>query len=229
LSEVLHGRELQRQTLRLYGELMLRNDSLASKLVFTAGSGSSATGLAAAVSILGGTSLIVDPDAAVVRSVLRQGGVDFVVNTLDEALRVLKNEIRKHTPLSVVLVADVDASVQEMSERGVMPDVEVQIAAKYELASALETKTVLRLLRSSGIIEPSEPFSQWLVDSGWEERLLDVDTIAALRTLDVRLISMLGAEDSVRLRWLQRIAQYQRPSAETGRVMWLRSSEFEGI
>ncbi len=84
----MSGVDLQRQTLRLYGELMARRESWAGQLVFACGEEMSATGLPAAVSIAGGTSLILDPDARVVKSVFRQGGVDFVVNTLDEALRV---------------------------------------------------------------------------------------------------------------------------------------------
>ncbi len=90
---VLSGVDLQRQTLRLYGELIARRESWAGQLVFAYGEGVSATGLPAAVSIAGGTLLLLDPDTAAVKSVFRQGGVDFVVNTLDEALRVLKNEI----------------------------------------------------------------------------------------------------------------------------------------
>jgi urocanate hydratase len=110
-QELLSGSDLQRQTLRLYGELVARHESWAGKLVFACGEGASATGLPAAASIAGGTALLLDPDAAAVKAVFRQGGVDFVVNTLDEALRVLKNEIRKQRPLSVALKGDVQSAV----------------------------------------------------------------------------------------------------------------------
>jgi hypothetical protein len=223
LSEVLHGRDLQRQTLRLYGELLVRSGNLASKLVFSSGAGASASGLSAAVSILGGTSLIVDPDAATVKSVLRQGGVDFVVNTLDEAVRVLKNEIRKHTPLSVALVADVDASLQEMSERGVVADVEVQVGGAEEVL--VNSTALLRLRQRDGIVGLSDVLSRWLDEHGWIEQHMEVASIAALRTLDVRLIGMLSADDSARMQWLRRIPQYQRPSADTGRMLWLSADE----
>jgi hypothetical protein len=209
----------------LYGELLLRSGNLASKLVFSAGHGASATGLPAAVSILGGTSLIVDPDAAMVKSVLRQGGVDFVVNTLDEAVRVLKNEIRKHTPLSVVLVADMEAVAREMAERGIVPDLEVQIVGIEEVHDVVPSPSILRLFQNAGLVKPSEALVRWLDEHGWEERAVEVESIANLRTLDVRLIELLSGDDSARLQWLRRIPQYQRPSVDTGRILWLAPSE----
>src|ERR1700679_2461105 len=121
-QELLSGSDLQRQTLRLYGGLVARHESWAGKLVFACGEGASATGLPAAVSIAGGTALLLDPDAAAVKAVFRQGGVDFVVNTLDEALRVLKNEIRKQRPLSGALKGHGQSLLVEMAERGVLPD-----------------------------------------------------------------------------------------------------------
>jgi urocanate hydratase len=133
----LSGVDLQRQTLRLYGELVARRESWAGQLVFACGEGASATGLPAAVSIAGGTLLVLDPDAAALKSVFRQGGVDFVVNTLDEALRVLKNEIRKHRPLSVALEGAMAPAIAEIRERGVLPDLQVSIGAADDESAQL--------------------------------------------------------------------------------------------
>ena len=68
--------DLQRQTLRLYGELLARSDVWGGKLVFTCGDGASATGLPAAVSIAGGTTLVLDSDSATVKAVFRSGGIE---------------------------------------------------------------------------------------------------------------------------------------------------------
>ena len=46
---------------------------------------------------------------------------DFVVNSLDEALRTLKNEIRQRRPLAVALLADPDQVTDEAAERGLAP------------------------------------------------------------------------------------------------------------
>ncbi len=190
--------DLQRQTLRYYGELLARRESWAGQLVFTAGEGSSATGLPAAVSIAGGCTLVLDTDAAAVKSVFRQGGVDFVVNTLDEAVRVLKNEIRQHKPLSVALIAPLQATLDEMAERGLRPDLDCTSEPVDDLLTA------------------------WLAARNWSEATLPA---ASLRNLDAELLEALPSDDTVRRRWLQRIAHYQRPTAGAARLLWLTPEE----
>jgi urocanate hydratase len=213
----LSGSDLQRQTLRLYGELVVRRESWAGRLVFACGAGVSASGLPAAVSIAGGVSLVLDSDAAVVKSVFRQGGVDFVVNTLDEALRVVKNEIRKGRPLSVVLVSEVKAALAEMMERGVLPDLQVLMEGE---AAELGLER-LRLMRAGGILEQSELLEGWLVERSWSEVVLPAATTAELREMDARLLGMLP--DALRRAWVQRIGRYQRSGGM--RVVWLTEEE----
>src|ERR1700716_1083263 len=98
--------ELQQRTLRLYGELWCRRENWSRELVFAAFPGAASSGIAAAASLVGAVSLVVDPDAAMMKMHFRDGAFDFVVNTLDEALRAIKNEIRKGSPLSIGLVAE---------------------------------------------------------------------------------------------------------------------------
>ena len=237
---LLSGTNLQRQTLRLYGELVARRESWAGKLVLACGEGVSATGLPAAVSIAGGTTLLGDPDAAMVKAVFRRGCVDFVVNTLNEALRVLKNEIRKHRPLSVALVAELQPTLAEMVERGVLPDLQVSIdlpidAPSDEVSSEAQAGEIAELeqagmerlgLRSrEGIAAPSERLAGWLVERGWSEAVLEAATSSALREMDAQLLALLPATDALRRTWLQRIAHYQRPSAGGVRVVWLTAAE----
>ncbi len=190
--------DLQRQTLRHYGHLIARRESWAGQLVFTAGEGSSATGLPAAVSIAGGCTLALDPDAATVKSVFRQGGVDFVVNTLDEAVRVLKNEIRQHKPLSVALIAPLQPTLGEMTERGLQPDLDCTTPATDDL------------------------LTPWLAARNWSEVALPA---TSLRELDAHLLTLLPPDDNLRRRWLQRIAHYQRPTPNTPRLLWLTPAE----
>ncbi len=190
--------DLQRQTLRHYGNLIARRESWAGQLIFTAGEGSSATGLPAAVSIAGGCTLVLDPDAAAVKSVFRQGGVDFVVNTLDEAVRVLKNEIRQHKPLSVALIAPLQPTLDEIAERGLQPDLDLSSPPTDDL------------------------LTPWLAARSWSEVALPA---ASLRELDAQLLTLLPPNDTLRRRWLQRIAHYQRPTPNTPRLLWLTPAE----
>jgi hypothetical protein len=77
---------------------------------------------AAASRIAGGATLVVLADAVAARQLMRAGACDFVVTSLDEALRILKNEVRRAAPVSVCLVADAPAVLTECVERGLQPD-----------------------------------------------------------------------------------------------------------
>jgi hypothetical protein len=224
----LNGADLQRQTLRLYGELVARRESWAGQLVFACGDGVSATGLSAAVSIAGGTSLALDPNEPVVKSVFRHGGVDFVVNTLDETLRVLKNEIRKHRPLSVALVGEVQPALAEMKERGVLPDLQVSIGGADDEGAQLGIEW-LRLTSEDAVVVPSAQLDAWLVERGWSEVVLERATTAELRELDARLLALLPEGEAQRRMWVQRIAHYQRPAPAGARIVWLTEAERRAV
>ena len=114
--------DLQLQTLLLYKALVEAREDWGGKLVLSCGRNSALSGVPAAASIAGATTLAIDSDATAVKTAMRRGEIDFVVNTLDEALRTLKNEIRQHRPLSVGLIMDVGAALNEIVERGVQPD-----------------------------------------------------------------------------------------------------------
>jgi urocanate hydratase len=185
----------------------------------------SASGLPAAVSIAGGTSLILDPDPAAVKSVFRQGGVDFVVNTLDEALRILKNEIRKHRPVSVALPDAVQSAIAEMRERGVLPDLQVWFGEGTQREAELGSER-LQLANGDAVV-PSELLNRWLSERGWSEVVFERSTTAATRGLDARLVELL--QEGLRHNWVQRIAHYQRVVAGGARVVWLTDAEREKV
>ena len=219
----LSGVDLQRQTLRLYGELMARRESWPGHLVFAHGAGVSATGLPAAVSIAGGTSLVLDADAAAVKSVFRAGGVDFVVNTLDEALRILKNEIRKHRPVSVALEGAVQPALAEMRGRGVQPDLQVSVGETSE-TEQLGVEH-LWLEGEGAVVAPSACLEAWLQERGWYEVVLERASTAEMRALDARLLALLPDGDAQRRMWVQRIGHYQRAVYGGARVVWLTRVE----
>lgn len=78
--------------------------------------------LVRAANIAGAASLSAAPEAAMQRSAIRDGVVDFVVTSLDEALRILKNEVRKHNAVSVGVAASSEQLIREMRDRGVLPN-----------------------------------------------------------------------------------------------------------
>src|ERR1700739_1337419 len=78
---------------------------------------------AMAANVAGGASLGIEPDGGRAKQALRAGVCDFVVNTLDEALRILKNEVRQHRAASVVVTGETGSTVAEIVARGVQPDI----------------------------------------------------------------------------------------------------------
>ena len=197
------------------------------RLVLSCGEGCAASGVPAAVGVAGGATLAVDGDAAEVKAAMRRGEVDFVVNTLDEALRALKNEVRVRRPLSVGLIADVDAVLREMVERGVQPDL-LLIGAKQN-AQAIEQNESIRALQAAGMElrsmvdadgEGLGRHRMMLKRTGCYEAYLSAANAAELRALDERVLAILPPGDLVRRRWVQRVAEYLR-DARSGRWVWL--------
>lgn len=78
--------------------------------------------LVRAANIAGAASLSVTADPDIQRKAIREGVVDFLVTSLNEALRILKNEIRKRQTVSVCVSNPAAQIEAEMRERGVLPD-----------------------------------------------------------------------------------------------------------
>lgn len=76
---------------------------------------------ATAANVAGAATLAASADLAVLRKSQREGAIDFLVNSLDEALRILKNEIRKGQPVAVATSKSPADIEQEMLDRGVLP------------------------------------------------------------------------------------------------------------
>ncbi len=95
--------------------------------------------LAVAANIAGAATLTASGDPAAQKQAIREGIVDFAVNRLDEALRILKNQLRKKEPVAVCVAAEPGAVEAEMRERGVKPDL---IAARRSSDSKIETAFV---------------------------------------------------------------------------------------
>ena len=75
-----------------------------------------------AATMAGASFLGIDVDAERIKKRLKTGYCDFMVNSLDEALRILKNAVRKKEAVSVGLVGNCADIIPELAARGVMPD-----------------------------------------------------------------------------------------------------------
>lgn len=99
--------------------------------------------LVIAANIAGAATLVATADPQAQKQAIREGVVDFLVTSLDEALRILKNEIRKRDRVAVC-VALVPAAIEsEMGERGVQPDlVGTELLGSDDLAASGPTAAV---------------------------------------------------------------------------------------
>src|ERR1700733_16185095 len=97
-SETVIADNPQTRTLRIFTVLTCLRPDWAGDLTPSCGLTDSGADLALAANIAGAVCLSIDRSTEACRAAMRSGAVDFLVNTVDEALRVLKNEIRKHKP-----------------------------------------------------------------------------------------------------------------------------------
>ncbi len=111
----------QSHTLQLFTLLTTLRPHWPGSLILSCGLSPAGSDLALAANIAGAACLSIDQSPETCRAALRYGLVDFVVNTLDEALRALKNEIRKGHPLSVALQGHPATVLAEALDRGVLP------------------------------------------------------------------------------------------------------------
>jgi hypothetical protein len=100
--------------------------SLGGRLLYAGQLDAQARALLVAANIAGAASLAVSADAAAGKQAVRDGVVNFLVTSLDEALRILKNEIRKRSSVAVCVALEPHSSeddfARQLLERGVLPD-----------------------------------------------------------------------------------------------------------
>jgi urocanate hydratase len=97
--------------------------TLAGKLVVSGGMGGMGGAQPLAATMNGGAFLGIDVDPERIKRRVKTGYCDVMVTSLDEALRILKNAVRKGEATSVGLVGNCADLIPELAKRGVVPDV----------------------------------------------------------------------------------------------------------
>lgn len=166
---------------------------------------------AVASNIAGAVSLGIDADANRAKLALRQGLCDFMVNSLDEALRILKNEIRKKQPVAVALVGDPVPVEAEMLERGVQPDL-VACGGRQERAFVAHGAKVL----PAATAVTSSLVVTWSVSENAAMWLPRVDVIA---------IDALENPSDPRARWIRLAPRYLQKSLSRERYVRMQTQE----
>jgi Urocanase Rossmann-like domain len=244
----LNPDQAQSRILRTFTTLHQLRSTWGGSLTLSLGLNPSGAALSIAANIAGAVSLAIDDNLTHLHEVVRIGACDFVVNSLDEAIRAMKNEVRKRAPLSVALQADPFLTLKEILDRGLSPQLFSTFLPPSDLTPQ-QTSTFLLAVHqfqsqgaslvdfSSGESTPQPaPFTPsdtllipLLAERHWTLHSFPFDTPAGLRTFDSHALSVLSPQETLRRRWLEaapRILQRERPPQRT---LWLAPSEAEAL
>ncbi len=163
--------------------------------------------LVVAANIAGAATLVASAARATQKQAIREAVADFLVTSLDEALRILKNQLRKRETVSVCVAMAPAAMEREMNERGVEPDLlrrDVPIAPLHEA-----------LIDQEGGYDGTDLTSIpalviWRVDSAHRKDLAVLDAIA---------LECLHADDWPARRWLRLAPRYLGRMAQDLRLL----------
>lgn len=95
---------------------------LSGKLIVSGGMGSLGRAQPLAATMNGAAFLGIEADEGKITRSIRAGYCDYCVNSLDEALRILKVAVRKKQAVSVGLAGNCAEVIPELARRGVLPD-----------------------------------------------------------------------------------------------------------
>jgi hypothetical protein len=191
---------------------------LGGKLVYAGELADSGKGrnLVYAANIAGAASLAASANVDAQRQSMRDGVVDFLVTSLEEALRILKNEIRKRQPVSVAVGVDPATLVAQMLERGVLPDLLLQ-----EDSHVLSQPFVAQGARRIAVLpDHDREFVIWTLASETAR-----DFMQWLPRLDSCVAEILPTDDLLRRRWLRLAPRYLGRMAQRRRVIRLSEAE----
>lgn len=176
--------------------------TLAGRMVLSAGFGLPGSEWALATTIAGGVFLGIDPGPLALKAAVQSGACDFMVTTLDEALRVMKNELRKHTPLAAGLLGATLETLQAMVERGVQPDLIVDAISPGTTGESC--RPALRPFEQRGAAILAE--AALTPDRAAAETVWTAANRQDLRRMDRIALDLLPEEDRIRRRWLEQAA-----------------------
>lgn len=227
--------DTQERILRTFTVLHSLREDWGGALIIACGLSPQGAALALASNIAGAVCLSIENDPAKVKDALRSGSCDFIVNTLDEALRAMKNEVRKHLPVSVGLQGNPTQVLQELLERGVAPELFTDLTGNishHEAAHAFKSSGALIVrfdsthpISDEESLDANSILNTFIHDRQWLLHSFPLDTTTALREFDAQALTLLPEDDLLRRRWLQaapKILQRERP---IHRALWVTEPE----
>ena len=178
--------------------------SLGGQLLYVGELDESGRAFATAGNIAGAATLACSAELFALRQAQREGTVDFLVNSLDEALRILKNEIRKREPVAVAVSFAPKVIEAEMMDRGVLPNL---LPAKSD-ATMPSSAIATFLTQGAKQISASSPAAQRVLIWG-----APADYAQNLAAFESMLAGHLAPTDRLNRRWLRLSPRYLGPDA----------------
>jgi urocanate hydratase len=181
--------------------------ALGGRLFYAAELDEEGRALLVASNIAGAATLAASADLAAQKQALREGVADFVVTNLDEALRILKNQLRKSETVAVCIAQSPSEVEREMSQRGVAPDLlrsELSIPPSHDaVGNNVSEETELDLGKIPALVT-------WRVDSGLPKDLALLDEIA---------LACIDPDEWESRRWLRLSPRYLGRLAQNLRLL----------
>jgi urocanate hydratase len=174
--------------------------SLGGKLFYAAELDEEGRALLVAANITGAATLAASADRDAQKQALRDGIADFVVTNLDEALRILKNQLRKHETVAVCIAQSPSEIEREMNQRGVAPDL---LRSDLSIPPSHNALVIHESEETEHDLSKIPAVVTWRVDSALPKDLALLDEIA-LTCLDPRLDS----DEWQSRRWLHLAPRY---------------------
>jgi len=240
--------DAQAEALRAFTVLASLRPDWAGSLILAVGLGAHGAAVSTAGNIVGAACLAIDARPEACRAALLSGACDFVVNTVDEALRILKNQIRQRRPVSVALEGAPDVAVSELLDRGMLPELFTELRSHDfgEEAGTLSSATRARALYTLAplgtmIVDFDGSLSSMsgAIDAGSEldaanrQRGLQLESFSfangeELRAFDAWLLEVISPED-VRYRWCVAAPRFFHRERPHRRVVYLTAEERAAI
>lgn len=175
---------------------------LGGKLLYVGGLDEEPRALAVAANIAGAATLAVCDDVAALHQAQREGAIDFLVNSLDEALRILKNELRKNEPVAVAVSLAPAVVENEMLERGVRPDLLPQQPSPTQAVSAFLSQGAQKVRPTAP--QPARRLLIWAAPAEFAQKMAAFDALIS---------GHLSPGDYLNHRWLRLSPRYLPPAA----------------
>ena len=212
--------------------------ALGGSLVVACGLGGGGQALSIAANIAGAGCLAIEARAEVCRAALRLGACDFVVNTVDEALRILKNELRQRKPVSVAVQSGEIAALEELLDRGVLPEVFTAFrgdedsagdaAGRFAEFGALIVDFDGVLAATDGAVDGARRLEGFTRERGLRLDSVTFASVEELRAFDARLLEILPAPDARRT-WCAAAPRFFHRERPFRRAVYLTAEERERL